>query len=262
MDNIQKQTICIRELLFHEGFLEKYKTQLSALFEDSTFLHEVAQAAQGIPEEIIFSSVSDSSAFMEFKRSTINQYFFSAKLYYNYPDYRDIVDSVSAGGNTKLSATISTYYAIQYLLLSSVENTSSEDSSPEKPTANPLPSDEDYRQKYPAKFRCDDGHYVRSKNEQLVDNWLYHNNCCHAYEKLVIDQRNSREYISDFYIPISDTYIEVWGLDTAEYLARKENKIEVYASNGLQLLQMTEKAIHNLDDFMRRNLPQKSVCVK
>lgn len=41
----------------------------------------------------------------------------------------------------------------------------------------------DYRKKYLPEFRADDGHYVRSQGEMIIDNWLYNNNYLHEYEK-------------------------------------------------------------------------------
>jgi hypothetical protein len=118
-------------------------------------------------------------------------------------------------------------------------------------------SDKDFRRKWPANYRCEDGHYVRSKNEQLVDNWLYHHNVCHAYEPLVVDKKTGREYLSDFFIPHIALYIEVWGYETAEYLQRKTSKIEVYQSNHLLLLQLTDEDVKNLDDCLKRNVLAK-----
>ncbi len=41
----------------------------------------------------------------------------------------------------------------------------------------------DYRKKYPAEFRCKDGHYVRSQGEMAIDDSLYLWGIPHAYEK-------------------------------------------------------------------------------
>jgi len=62
-----------------------------------------------------------------------------------------------------------------------------------------------FRQKFEAKYRTADGHYVRSKQEMLIDNWLYMTGLVHAYErKLPIEQ----EVYSDFYLPKGQIYIE------------------------------------------------------
>ena len=35
----------------------------------------------------------------------------------------------------------------------------------------------------PANYRCMDGHYVRSRAEVMIDNWLYGNGIADAYER-------------------------------------------------------------------------------
>ena len=159
-----------------------------------------------------------------------------------------------------LSATISVYYAIRYLSIG--ENCPETAAPTVKPQQRQLhtgyqQSDSDYRKKWPANWRCEDGHYVRSKNEQLVDNWLYHHNICHAYEPLVVDKRSGMEYISDFYLPCLKLYIEIWGLETEEYLKRKDRKVEAYQANGLPLLEMSDREVQIMDDFLHRNILAK-----
>jgi hypothetical protein len=46
-----------------------------------------------------------------------------------------------------------------------------------------------FREKFEAKLRAADGHYVRSRAEMLIDNWLYMSEIVHAYErKLPIEE--------------------------------------------------------------------------
>ena len=42
---------------------------------------------------------------------------------------------------------------------------------------------DDFREKFEAKHRATDGHFVRSKAEMLIDNWLYMAEIVHAYER-------------------------------------------------------------------------------
>lgn len=251
MTTNQMREVCIRELLFGRTFLTDYQSELDELSNDPSFVHTIINISASVSPEIEFSADPHSNAFLQFKKSNINNTFFNDNLKYRFPAYRDIVDSVVQRGKTGLSATISVYYAVRYLTM---DNSPQENVTPVSVFEKEQPSDYDYRQKWPAKFRCDDGHYVRSKNEQLLDNWFYHHNICHAYEVLVVDKRTNEEYISDFYIPKLDTYIEVWGYETDEYLQRKERKIEAYRANNLKLLQMTDREVKALDDFLRRNI--------
>ena len=110
----------------------------------------------------------------------------------------------------------------------------------------------DFREKFEAKHRSADGHFVRSKAEMLIDNWLYMAEIVHAYErKLPIEE----DVYSDFYIPTGKVYIEYWGYENDEkYLARKKKKIEIYKKYGFNLIELNDKDVQNLDDVLPRML--------
>ena len=114
-----------------------------------------------------------------------------------------------------------------------------------------------FRDKFEAKLRTTDGHYVRSKAEMLIDNWLYMAELVHAYErKLPVEE----ELYSDFYIPAGKVYIEYWGYESdPKYLARKERKREIYAKYGFKLIELEDKDIQNLDDVLPRLLLKHGV---
>jgi len=62
-----------------------------------------------------------------------------------------------------------------------------------------------FRGKFEAKHRSADGHFVRSKAEMIIDNWLYMAEIVHAYErKLPIEE----DVYSDFYIPTGKVYVD------------------------------------------------------
>lgn len=124
------------------------------------------------------------------------------------------------------------------------------DTSVEKATSS-------MRDKFEAKLRTTDGHYVRSKAEMLIDNWLYMAELVHAYErKLPVEE----ELYSDFYIPAGKVYIEYWGYENdTKYLARKEKKREIYAKYGFKLIELEDKDIQNLDDVLPRLLLKHGV---
>jgi len=107
----------------------------------------------------------------------------------------------------------------------------------------------DFRKKYPANYLCSDGHWVRSKAELLIDNWLYtrHPPIAHAYERrLPVPE----EAYADFYIPIGDCYIEYWGLDTPEYSARQRRKLELFRNYKFRVISLGERDIEKLDDLL------------
>lgn len=107
----------------------------------------------------------------------------------------------------------------------------------------------DLRKNFEAAYRTEDWHYVRSKAEQIIDNWLYNRWIPHAYEKRVpIEQL----VYSDFFIPIwKKVYIEYWWLEEdKKYIERKELKIKFYKENNKNLIELSDKDIENLDDIM------------
>jgi hypothetical protein len=113
-------------------------------------------------------------------------------------------------------------------------------------------ADDGFREKFEAKHRATDGHFVRSKAEMLIDNWLYMAEIVHAYErKLPIEE----SVYSDFYIPTGKVYIEYWGFENnPKYLERKKKKIELYEKYGFNLIQLEDKEVQNLDDILPRLL--------
>tara|TARA_B100000683_G_C12371414_1_gene507335 strand:- start:80 stop:946 length:867 start_codon:yes stop_codon:yes gene_type:complete len=125
-----------------------------------------------------------------------------------------------------------------------VENTVENESS--------TSSTDEFRKKFPAKYRTQDGHRVRSKAEVMIDDYLYLKNIAHAYERrLPIDE----DVLCDFFIPEGRVYIEFWGLEENEkYQARKKKKLEIYAAEGLQLIELNDKDIESLDDVFPRKL--------
>ena len=112
--------------------------------------------------------------------------------------------------------------------------------------------EEDFRHKFIAKHRATDGHFVRSKAEMIIDNWLYMAEIVHAYErKLPIEE----DMYCDFYIPTGKVYIEFWGLENNEkYLIRKKAKRELYNKYNFNLIELEEKDVLNLDDMLPKLL--------
>jgi hypothetical protein len=109
-----------------------------------------------------------------------------------------------------------------------------------------------FREKFEAKHRSADGHYVRSRAEMLIDNWLYMSEIVHAYErKLPVEE----EVYCDFYLPVGKVYIEFWGLENDQkYIARKREKIKIYEKYGFNLIELDDVDIQNLDDILPKKL--------
>ena len=124
---------------------------------------------------------------------------------------------------------------------------------------NVIEESDDFRKKYPANFRTPDGHYVRSRGEVMIDDFLYKNGIVHAYErKLNIDE----PMFCDFYIPSKKLYVEYWGLEENEqYLERKKKKLELYAKYHFNLIELDNSDITNLDEKLAAKLRKHDIVV-
>ncbi len=116
---------------------------------------------------------------------------------------------------------------------------------------------DDFRDKYPASHRAQDGHFVRSRAELIIDNWLYMAEISHAYErKLPIPE----SIYCDFYLPSGKVYIEFWGMENDEkYRHRKNEKLAIYRHYEFRLIELKDQDISNIDDILPGLLLQHGV---
>lgn len=114
------------------------------------------------------------------------------------------------------------------------------------------------RKHFDAKFRTESGHYVRSRGELVVANYLYNKDIMFAYEKrLPIVE----EAYSDFYIKEKKVFIEVWGLESTKYLERKAKKIQMYKDYDFKLIGLDDSDIENIDDFLPLKLAKLGIII-
>ncbi len=141
--------------------------------------------------------------------------------------------------------------------LSSVRDIKGEDAEPKLGEESREP--QDFREKFPAKYRATDGHLVRSRAEMLIDNWLYMSGIVHAVErKLPIEE----DVYCDFYIPSQKVYIEFWGMEgKPSYDERKAEKVAIYERYAFHLVELGDEDIANLDDVLPRRLIKFGVVV-
>ncbi|NVC94246.1 glycerol kinase [Vibrio natriegens] len=111
-----------------------------------------------------------------------------------------------------------------------------------------------FRQKFEAKHRTLDGHYVRSKGELLIDNWLYLAGVVHAYERqLPIEQ----DVTSDFYLPTGKVYLQFWGSDHGEISQGDRETISaVYEQHQFNLIEVDASELERLDEVLPQRLRQ------
>ncbi|WCP69171.1 glycerol kinase [Vibrio tubiashii] len=109
-----------------------------------------------------------------------------------------------------------------------------------------------FRQKFEAKHRTLDGHYVRSKGELIIDNWLYMNGVVHAYDRqLPIEQ----DVLSDFYLPTGKVYLQYWGTDAGNTPDKEQQSIrELYQQHNFALIEVFPADIDKLDDVLPAKL--------
>lgn len=104
-------------------------------------------------------------------------------------------------------------------------------------------------------FRTDDGHYVKSNPEIVIDDILYNLRIVHCYEKRVSISSDEQTIVADWFIPVTDSrhgiYIEYWGMNTKEYLENKERKRKSYKEHDIPLIEIEKddyKDKHGLED--------------
>lgn len=96
----------------------------------------------------------------------------------------------------------------------------------------------------PGEHLADDGHYVRSKGELLIDNWLYQHGILHAYERPIPGQD---ELTCDFFLPGGNVFIEFWGRTGEPFVSRMKRKQAFYAEHRLRLIELESADLKVLD---------------
>ena len=129
----------------------------------------------------------------------------------------------------------------------------------DEPSAKTEKAGSNFREKFIPTHRATDGHWVRSRAEMLIDNWLYMSGIAHAYERqLPVEE----DLFCDFYIPEGKVYIEYWGMEKdPKYAARKKEKIEIYQKYGFSLIELSDEHIKNLDDYLPKVLLKHNIVV-
>ena len=96
----------------------------------------------------------------------------------------------------------------------------------------------DYRKIYPAIHHCNDGHYVRSSNEKIIDDKLYTMKVWHEYEKRykAID---GNVYYPDFFLPEYNLFIEFFGVEKSK--EKNEHKKNVFVKDKTHNFEFIEK---------------------
>ena len=91
-------------------------------------------------------------------------------------------------------------------------------------------------------IRTNDGHYVKSDPESVIDDILYDLRIVHCYEKKVPIDADEQTLTCDWFIPVTDNrhgiYIEYWGMNTESYKKNKERKRKAYREHEIPLIEI------------------------
>ena len=107
----------------------------------------------------------------------------------------------------------------------------------------------------PGAIRTKDGHWVRSKSERDIANFLFDNRIAYQYERPVTI--GGVELRPDFYLPdvASGIYLEHFGiLEDARYRQLAESKVTLYRNAELTVVVTDEKDALDMDAALRRKL--------
>lgn len=85
------------------------------------------------------------------------------------------------------------------------------------------------------KFIAKDRHKLDSEYEKRVDDCLYEKGIMHTIHEKV----PGSGYICDF--KVCDVFVEIWGVETREYLIEKKKKKQFYNKKGLKLVNFEKK---------------------
>lgn len=103
--------------------------------------------------------------------------------------------------------------------------------------------------KYEGVYKCKDGHIVKSRAEELLDNYFFDNRIKHAYEPELCLGEDKITVSPDFAVYLDDepVYIEYWGVtgDT-EYDSIKESKLKLYHGAEITLINIYPTPLREL----------------
>lgn len=118
-----------------------------------------------------------------------------------------------------------------------------------------------YREKHSAQFKCTDGHRVRLKEEQLIDNWLSRLKIPHAYEILIAIP--PAQLVPAFVVhkPTGEMIcIEfVGGSGDPSLEARRRRNNGIYSEQKLPVVALSEADVKSLDECLGSRLRQLGV---
>ena len=115
----------------------------------------------------------------------------------------------------------------------------------------------DFRLKYKANIRCEDGHFVRSQAEKRIADFFFYNGIRYIYESEYYNQSRQRKFCPDFWLPDYKLIIEYFGLNNENYIKEKNEKINIYRSDpNINFEYLDQK------DYRKIEIKLKLICQK
>ena len=112
----------------------------------------------------------------------------------------------------------------------------------------------------PGEFRTVDGHFVRSEQEMMIDNWLYLSGIHHAYERrLPLDDN---DFIASFYLPVKSIYIDYFSEPKNEVVKQHQQlKKQAYQDHNLSVIFIEPVHFEDLDNYLAKELLKLGIRV-
>ena len=107
------------------------------------------------------------------------------------------------------------------------------------------------------KYKCEDGRYVRSLQEQSIANTLWGLDIKYVYEEKVYyytDEERAKTISPDFYLPKYNLYIEHIGFSSKKHDSITQYKQKIYDEQEKKVIFTSPENLQDFKDFIKRTL--------
>jgi len=115
-------------------------------------------------------------------------------------------------------------------------------------------------------IKTKDGHYVKSKDERAIADYLFEHKIRYVYEQKFVYNKNKDYYTPDFYLPDffdEPVYIEYFGVEgSVDYDNKKEEKLKVYKEKGITVICLDIKDATKMEDSLNTMINKETIEYK
>ena len=107
------------------------------------------------------------------------------------------------------------------------------------------------------KYKCEDGRYVRSLQEQSIANSLWALDIKYVYEEKVYyytEEESAKTIAPDFFLPKYNLYIEHIGFTSKKHDSITQYKQKIYDEQGKKVIFTSPENLQDFKDFIKRTL--------